>query len=339
MPNYNNRFGGDSNRSGDEDRVQDRDYRTSYRSDYRNDAADDAMDSRDMHPRDSRIYSSDYGWQNADRDYEVNRRQMSRDNDRNENNRSGSWMDRVDRAFNRSMDQMREGNPMRDRGYMNMDRDRNYSSYKNRDHRADYGRDYNRDDHRNMDYQRGNDFGLGMGSDTRSSDLGFGNYFDRNGVNELGRRYDYDLNERNRASGNYGFGNSDYDSSYFGTGRAFSSTRDQDFRNESRMGHAGKGPKGYKRSDDRIKEEVSESLERHPHIDASEIEVDVKDGIITLRGHVEDRRQKRLAEDTIEHLQGVKDVRNELTVNQSLFERAKEFLTGESRTDATSSRH
>lgn len=93
--------------------------------------------------------------------------------------------------------------------------------------------------------------------------------------------------------------------------------------------HTGRGPKGWKRSDERIKDDVSESLERHPDIDASEIEVNVKDGIVILSGSVDHRRSKRLAEDMIETISGVKDIRNELSVNQSLFDQAREFLTGE----------
>lgn len=92
--------------------------------------------------------------------------------------------------------------------------------------------------------------------------------------------------------------------------------------------YAGRGPKNYRRSDERIREDVSEVLERDAYIDASEIEVDVKEGVVTLRGHTEDRRQKRMAEDAIENLSGVKDVRNELTVDQTLFQQAKEALFG-----------
>ena len=97
-----------------------------------------------------------------------------------------------------------------------------------------------------------------------------------------------------------------------------------------RTSYSGKGPKGWARSDERIKETVCEALERDHHIDASEIEVEVKEGIITLKGNVEDRRTKRMAEDCVENLSGVKDVRNELHVNASFFEQAKEVLTGES---------
>ncbi|HEX4923039.1 MAG TPA: BON domain-containing protein [Bdellovibrionales bacterium] len=76
----------------------------------------------------------------------------------------------------------------------------------------------------------------------------------------------------------------------------------------------GKGPKGYKRSDDRIREDVNETLWRHPSIDASELEVDVKDGTVTLRGQVDSRRTRRLVEETIEDLPGVSDVIMEVRI-------------------------
>ena len=76
----------------------------------------------------------------------------------------------------------------------------------------------------------------------------------------------------------------------------------------------GKGPKGYKRSDDRIKEDVSEALSRDGDLDASEIEVIVVSGEVTLEGTVPDRESKRLAEDLAEDLPGVKQVQNRLRI-------------------------
>lgn len=78
--------------------------------------------------------------------------------------------------------------------------------------------------------------------------------------------------------------------------------------------HIGKGPKGWQRSDDRIREEVNEALARHPEIDASEIEVRVEKAEVTLTGTVDDRRTKRLVEDIVERVFGVKDVENKVKV-------------------------
>ena len=87
----------------------------------------------------------------------------------------------------------------------------------------------------------------------------------------------------------------------------------------------GRGPKGYRRSDERIREDVSEELFRHPEIDASEIDVRVQNGEVTLEGKVEDRHQKRLAEDIAERSSGVTDVHNRLKVDRGFF--AKLFGT------------
>ena len=83
--------------------------------------------------------------------------------------------------------------------------------------------------------------------------------------------------------------------------------------------HAGKGPKGWQRSDERIREEVNEALARHPEIDASEIEVRVQNGEVTLTGTVDERRDKRMAEDIVERVFGVKDVENKIKVKGGLF--------------------
>jgi len=79
---------------------------------------------------------------------------------------------------------------------------------------------------------------------------------------------------------------------------------------------AGRGPKGYKRSDERIKEDIYEVLTRDAHIDASDIEVEVKEGEVTLTGYVPERKMKHQAEDVVEACMGVKDVTNHLRVRQ-----------------------
>lgn len=77
----------------------------------------------------------------------------------------------------------------------------------------------------------------------------------------------------------------------------------------------GKGPKGYRRSDERIREDVCEALMRHPGIDASEIEVEVTDSVVTLKGSVPDRWMKRASEWVIDPISGVTDVRNHLELS------------------------
>ncbi len=84
--------------------------------------------------------------------------------------------------------------------------------------------------------------------------------------------------------------------------------------------HAGRGPKNYQRSDERIKEDVSERLSSDDEVDASEVELEVKNGIVTLTGTVCSRREKRLAEDCCEDVSGVKDVTNHLRVKNKADE-------------------
>jgi hypothetical protein len=79
-------------------------------------------------------------------------------------------------------------------------------------------------------------------------------------------------------------------------------------------GHRGKGPMGYTRSDERIREMVCEALTDNDDVDASNIDVVVKNCEVTLSGTVDDRQQKRLAEDIAERCAGVKDVSNQLKV-------------------------
>jgi len=88
--------------------------------------------------------------------------------------------------------------------------------------------------------------------------------------------------------------------------------------------YAGRGPRGYTRSDERIREDVSECLMRAGQVDASDIEVDVKNGEVTLKGTVADRWQKRAAEDTVESVHGVRDIDNKLKVDRGAGYRASE---------------
>lgn len=82
--------------------------------------------------------------------------------------------------------------------------------------------------------------------------------------------------------------------------------------------HAGRGPKFYQRPDYRIEEEVNERLTHHWEIDATEVRVSVREGVVTLGGVVDSRRSKRLAEDIVDSVTGVTDVINELSVKREM---------------------
>lgn len=81
-----------------------------------------------------------------------------------------------------------------------------------------------------------------------------------------------------------------------------------------RQSQFGRGPKGYARTDERIKEQISERLMRDHDVDASDIDVEVRNGKVTLTGSIDDRRLKHYVEDTVEQCLGVTDVDNRLTV-------------------------
>lgn len=78
--------------------------------------------------------------------------------------------------------------------------------------------------------------------------------------------------------------------------------------------HRGRGPRGYRRSDERVREDVCEALTEDSYLDASNMEVQVKDCEVTLSGSVTSREDKRRAEDLVERISGVADVHNQLRV-------------------------
>ena len=113
-----------------------------------------------------------------------------------------------------------------------------------------------------------------------------------------------------------------------------------DVASEHRRGRFfGRGPKGYRRSSERIQEEISDRLMTHPDIDASDIEVRVGDGIVTLTGTVEDRHEKRLAEYIAEDALGVDDVDNQLKVRHGFWATLSGEKADEPERHETTSQH
>lgn len=247
-----------------------------------------------------------------------NRNRYGRGDDRYEERNSGrdwtdkagdevrSWMgdDRAERR--RDMDEVRENRDRTTGGYRNTGSERPtgmsgaYAS-------TGYGRSYEDDGYRRasmgggMDGRSGRSYG---GPSAGRADPAYG----RNaGYGRDDRRYsptrDYGSDEERGFFERAG----DEVASWFGDEDA-ARRREEDSR------HRGRGPKGYVRSDDRIKEDVSERLMDDGHLDASDIEVSVQDGEVTLSGTVSERFAKRHAEDIAERASGVKHVQNNLRV-------------------------
>lgn len=134
-----------------------------------------------------------------------------------------------------------------------------------------------------------------------------------------GRDYDYDRDRYDR--GSQGYGNedrgwwdraSDAVASWFGDEDAERRRR----MDEQRAHRRGRGPKGYRRSDERIKEDVNDRLSDDYYIDASDVEVAVENSEVTLTGTVKSRSDKRRIEDIAESVSGVTNVENRLRVKQ-----------------------
>lgn len=99
-----------------------------------------------------------------------------------------------------------------------------------------------------------------------------------------------------------------------GFGRGSASGRSESWTWDVEGPHRGRGPEGYRRSGERIDEEICERLSANGHLDASRLRVRVDDGEVTLEGKVRDRRSKRLAEAIADTVRGVVDVHNRLTL-------------------------
>ncbi len=162
----------------------------------------------------------------------------------------------------------------------------------------DYNRYGNSGSHRNDDRSGSSDYNRGNS----------GRNFENTGYSGRGddrRNSDRDRDWVDRTA--------DEISSWFG---------DDDAKRRRRMDkingpHRGKGPKGYTRSDDKIKEEINEKLYHDSHVDASDIDVTVSNGEVTLSGTVDSREAKYQAEDVAESITGVNDVTNHLKVNKT----------------------
>jgi osmotically-inducible protein OsmY len=78
-----------------------------------------------------------------------------------------------------------------------------------------------------------------------------------------------------------------------------------------------KGAPPTANSDDWLRDKVKVTLLFHRSVSAGTTEVDVKDGIVTLRGPAVSQAQKELTTEYAKDVEGVKDVKNEMTLSQT----------------------
>jgi len=219
-----------------------------------------------------------------------------------------SWVGDDDAARRRRMDEIRDDrdNAMRDQG-----RDRDYSrperAWEQTRETFRDATDRDRDGRRGLSEWNDNDRpSYRGGEDWANAGRGVG-------AGALGAR-DWNreraFNDRDRFSGHR------YQQT--GTYGEWGSTPSQP-SNQQWQGtnYSGRGPRGYQRGDERIREDVCDRLTDDPRIDAEDIEVQVAQAEVTLSGSVRSREEKRYAEDLIEHITGVREVNNNLKVRRT----------------------
>jgi osmotically-inducible protein OsmY len=91
----------------------------------------------------------------------------------------------------------------------------------------------------------------------------------------------------------------------------------QERRQEPRDGPAGGGgPRLRRKTDDTLAQEIHEILISDPELHATDVEVVVEGGAVTLSGEVEHPDAKLLAEELTESVAGVRLVHNRLVVRR-----------------------
>lgn len=175
---------------------------------------------------------------------------------------------------------------------------------------ADVGRPWSEEQQSGPDYYgTGSHYGGGYGTaaGTRATSEGWSgaSQYGQGGWSEQGADW---LPESGGERG-YGWQRSSHElgSQSFGAGG----------RQQSPGSFRGRGPRGYARSDERLKEMICERLTDDPSIDASEITIEVTQQVVKLTGTVDDRRTKYEVEELVERFGGVKDIDNQLRVQSS----------------------
>ncbi len=69
-------------------------------------------------------------------------------------------------------------------------------------------------------------------------------------------------------------------------------------------------------SDDSIHDQVIRKLANDPDVKGGALQIDVQEGVVTLRGKVETEKQKQKAEKLAKKINGVKKVINEITLSR-----------------------
>ena len=173
-------------------------------------------------------------------------------------------------------------------------------------------REHDRGDHSqsNSGYDTARSYGEGSEHDDARSDYARASWTQEHDYD--GPRYGANRRSDTPGRGNMGsqYGHSD---TYGGAGFRQQGKRYWFDEGDQRGQFRGTQPRGYARSDDRLLELACERL-TDADLDASDIEVKVSQGTVTLEGSVRARWMKHAAEDIIDDLGGVQDIQNHLRV-------------------------
>lgn len=256
-------------------------------------------------------YGNNYEGDHSDDDRSGQRRQSQQSDDRTWNS-SGNERNQGYGMGQRSQDESYGGSTRINQG---QSRTSGYAESQG----TDYGREGSGNSPTMMEWQGRRDYQGSSGSSNRS--FGSGDY------GRQSQRYSSGEDSSNQQ----GYGGQNFnrqsqtsfgrDQEYGqGSGQGFTSQnygqQSQSSGMQSGRSYRGMGPKGYTRSDERLKEDISEKLMENDEIDASDVTIECREGVVTLEGTVNERRLKHRIEDIVEQCHGVKDIENRLTVKR-----------------------
>lgn len=269
------------------------------------------------------------------------------------NDREGRFDVEADGDFDRQQgygyDAARRRDPAYDNSYRNEGGYRAEPSHRSRRHGSEFlraaqqggdigygrirsGADYGGTSaNRGWDRAGGHDYGAATGDygssgySSRTADYGDERYFENRDRDRYGYAGEYGRHNPYRAFGPERGQRAGYeeDRSWFDRARdevsSWMGDHDAQRRREidaAQGEHRGRGPKGYRRSDERIRDDISDRLSDDSWLDAQNIEVAVADADVTLTGTVRSREDKKRAEALAESVSGVDNVQNNLRIDR-----------------------
>jgi hypothetical protein len=302
-----------------------RDYEASGRRNWRDRQSDDEGEDRSYRGRESyeQQYRAGQGGMSDmwDRSSYPRHQDHPRNHERGGRDSGYGGRDNWDQRY-RAGEHDRYGEPDYDRGRPAPERGSDYG-YGQQHEPGYYGGEIARryaQQHRDFGY--GNRFGRDEDERSRRGDFGSGSYGRRSSFGGGAYEGGYGGSSGSGQYGGFGRGGQGYEGSAYGGGFGGGMSLDEGRFStrpnygQSQTRRSGNSPKGYKRSDDRIREDVCDRLSERWDVDSGGIEVSVSNGEVTLSGNVPERGMKFRAESICDGVSGVSEVHNQLRVQQ-----------------------